>query len=121
MAKKDTGTSEKMNLTAAETAALAPDAASKAAESAPAKPELSGIYCYIGPNLAGLMQSGKIFRGTRADALKEAAAAIEKYPLVKTMIVTGEELAFARMKVKTPGNALYKNYQRIAAAREEKV
>ncbi len=111
MTKKDTGTSEKTNMTAAETAA-------PAQEAVPAKPEPSGIWCYIGPNLAGLMQSGKVFRGTRAKALKEAAAAIEKYPLVKTLIVSGENLADSRTKVKTPGNALYKNYQRIAASRE---
>lgn len=108
MTKKDTGTSVKTNLTAAET-------------EAPARAEPSGIYCYIGPNLAGLMQSGKIFRGTRTKVLKEAAPAIEKYPLVKTLIVTGESLMDARIKVKTPGNALYKNYQRIAASREEGV
>lgn len=43
-----------------------------------------------------------------------AAAAIEKYPLIKTLIVSGEKLPEARLKVKTPGNALYKNYQRVA-------
>lgn len=114
MTKKDTATFERTNSTAAETAARAPEAA-------PAKPEPSGVWCYIGPNLAGLLQSGKIFRGTWAKALKEAAPAIEKYPLVKTLIVSGEELALARKKVKTPGNALHKNYQRLAASRETEV
>ncbi len=42
-----------------------------------------------------------------------AAAAIEKYPLIKTLIVSGDKLPEARLKVKKPGNALYKNYQRI--------
>ena len=117
MAKKETQAPESMEATtmAAETLGTgvkepAPDEAKNP----------SRIYCYIGPNLAGLMQSGKVFRGTRAEVLKEAAEAIEKYPLVKTMIVSGEELALSRMKVKTPGNALYKNYQRIAASREGK-
>lgn len=113
MAKKETQTPETMK--ASEAAAEAPNTESAAnGEKNP-----SGIYCYIGPNLAGLMQSGKVFRGTRAEVLKEAAEAIAKYPLVKTMIVSGEDLAMSRLKVKTPGNALYKNYQRIAASREE--
>lgn len=74
----------------------------------------SGIYCYIGPSLRGLIKNGDIFRGSRAKALKAAAAAIEAQPLVKTLIVSGDALPAARLKVKTPGNALYKNYQRVA-------
>lgn len=73
----------------------------------------SGIYCYIGPSLRGLIKHGDIFRGNRTKALKAAAAAIEAQPLVKTLIVSGDVLPAARLKVKTPGNALYKNYQRI--------
>lgn len=115
MAKKETQAPERM-----EAAPMVAEASGAGGAEPAAKQNPSGIYCYIGPNLAGLMQSGKVFRGTRAEVLKEAAEAIEKYPLVKTMIVSGEELAFSRMKVKTPGNALYKNYQRIAASREGK-
>lgn len=74
----------------------------------------SGFYCYIGPNLAGLIQHGTIFRGTRTEALDAAAPAIEKQPLVKTLIVSGDELPEARLKVKQPGNALYVNYRKIA-------
>lgn len=74
----------------------------------------AGFYCYIGPNLAGLIQHGTIYRGSRADALAAAAAAVEKNPLVKTLIVSGDELPQARLKVKKPGNALYQNYQRVA-------
>ena len=58
----------------------------------------AGFYCYIGPNLTGLINHGAIFKGTRADALKAAADA----------------LPVARLKVKQPGNALYTNYRRIA-------
>lgn len=73
----------------------------------------AGFFCYIGPSITGLIQHGDIYRGTRKKALAAASAAIEKYPLVKTLIVSGEKLPEARIKVKTPGNALYKNYQRI--------
>lgn len=79
----------------------------------------AGFYCYIGPNLTGLIQNGAIFRGTRTNALKAAAAAIEKYPLVKTLIVSGDELPEARLKVKRSGNALNANYKKIAAAKRQ--
>ena len=71
------------------------------------------FYCYIGPSITGLIQHGDICRGTRKKAMTAAAAAIEKYPLIKTLIVSGDKLPEARLKVKKPGNALYKNYQRI--------
>jgi hypothetical protein len=69
---------------------------------------------YIGPTLRGLIRSGTIYRGDRAHALEEARKAIEAQPLVKTLIVTGDYLPEARLKVKTPGNALYVNYRKIA-------
>lgn len=78
----------------------------------------AGFYCYIGPNIAGLIQTGTVYRGTRSSALAAAAKAIEKYPLVKSLIVSGDELPGARLKVKQPGNALYQNYRRIAAERK---
>lgn len=74
----------------------------------------SGFYCYIGPNLKKLIQTGTIYRGTRAEAFKKAADAIAAYPPVKTLIVSGDALPEARLKVKTPGNALYANYQKLA-------
>lgn len=74
----------------------------------------SGIYCYIGPSLRGLIRSGDIFRGTRAMALDQAAKAITAKPLVKTLIVSGDALPGAKVKIRTPGNALYANYQQLA-------
>ena len=53
-------------------------------------------------------------KGRAADALKAAADAIVKQPLVKNLIVSGDALPVARLKVKEPGNALYANYRRIA-------
>lgn len=74
----------------------------------------AGFYCYIGPNLKKLIQTGTIFRGTREEALAKAVAAIEAQPLVKTLIVSGDALPAARIKVKTPGNVLYANYRTLA-------
>lgn len=85
-----------------------PVATSKAAES-----NTSGFYIYIGPNIKGLIQTGSIYRGDREHAHQMAAAAIEKYPKVKTLIVAGDALPEARLKVKTPGNILYANYNEL--------
>jgi len=74
----------------------------------------SGFYIYIGPNIKGLIQTGTIYRGDRANAHKVAAAAIEKQPKVKTLIVSGDALPEARLKVKVPGNILYANYKELA-------
>lgn len=74
----------------------------------------SGFYMYIGPNLKGFIQTGTIFRGTRKAAYKAAAAAIKRQHLVKTLIVSGDALPEARLKVRQPGNALYVSYQKLA-------
>ena len=80
------------------------------------KPEAnkSGFYMYIGPNIKGLIQTGKHFRGDRENAYKAAAEAIKAQPLVKTLIVSGDALPTDRVKIKTPGNVLYANYQKLA-------
>lgn len=85
-------------------------------EAAPDAAEVneSGFYMYIGPNLKGFIQTGAIFRGTRKDAYKAAAAAIKQQHLVKSLIVSGDALPEARLKVRQPGNALYRNYQKLA-------
>ena len=85
-----------------------PAATPKAAEA-----NTSGFYIYIGPNIKGLIQTGSIFRGDREHAHQMAAAAIEKYPKVKTLIVAGDALPEARLRVKTPGNVLYANYNEL--------
>ena len=74
----------------------------------------SGFYIYIGPNIKKHIQTGTVYRGTRAQALKQAAEAIEAYPPVTALIVSGDALPEARIKVKTPGNALYANYKKLA-------
>lgn len=74
----------------------------------------SGFYIYIGPNIAGLIRSNTIYRGNRENALTTAREAITKYPLVKTLIIPGDSLPTARLKVKTAGNALHGNYIKLA-------
>lgn len=89
------------------------EATGKAVEK-PERGNASGFYIYIGPNLKKLIQTGTVYRGTREDALAKAAEAIEAQPLVKTLIVSGDALPEARIKIKTPGNTLHANYQKLA-------
>lgn len=83
------------------------------------------IYCYIGPNIRGYWHTGQVFRGEREDILKEYARLVEEHPLVKTLLVPGESLAVARLKVKEPGTAHYANFQKLrrelVEAAQEKV
>jgi len=74
----------------------------------------SGFYIYIGPNIKGLIQTGTIYRGDRESAYQKAATAIAQRPKVKTLIVAGDALPEARLKVKTPGNVLYATYKELA-------
>lgn len=74
----------------------------------------SGFYIYVGPNIAGLIQSNKTYRGDRASVLASLQKAIERYPLIKTLIIPGDSLPMARPKLKTAGNALHANYVKLA-------
>ncbi len=95
--------------------------ATQTSKSAPAAVRKSNkILCYIGPNIPGHLHTGQVFRGERDAVLKELAGAVEKYPLVKTLLIPGEALPVARLKVKEPGNAHYANYQKLSRALLEK-
>lgn len=74
----------------------------------------SGFYIYIGPTIRGVIQNGAIYRGTRAEAVEKAASAIQKYKLVKSLIVSGDALPVARLRLKEPGNAFYVNYRKLS-------
>lgn len=75
----------------------------------------TGFYVYIGPSIRGVIQSGTVYRGTKADALAQIGAAAEKYPLIASLVVSGDTLAADRIKVKTAGNLLYVNYRKLAS------
>lgn len=72
---------------------------------------------YIGPNILGLVQSGKVYFGDRATVLAhpDVARAVERIPLIKTMIVPGSTLGADLQNLKKPGTAMYTNYRRILA------
>lgn len=74
-----------------------------------------GVSAYIGPNLPGIIQTGTIYPVPKAQALEreDVKLALAKKPGIAELIVEGEELAEARIKVKTPGNALYEKYRAL--------
>ena len=72
------------------------------------------IYCYMGPDIKGYLHTSQVFRGERENLLKEYAQLVEAHPLVKNLLVPGESLAVARLKVKEPGTAHYANYQKLS-------
>ncbi len=79
----------------------------------------SGIYFYIAPAIRPLIHKNAVFRGTKSEALALAKEAIDRYPLVKTLIIPGDSFPAARLKVQQPGNALYMNYQKLLNAVKE--
>jgi len=71
------------------------------------------VCVYLGPNIYGLASKGAVFPGGIPEALAALAPAIEKYPLVEKLVVTGGQLPKARLDVKKPGNLLHSNYVRL--------
>lgn len=78
------------------------------------KPD-AGFFVYLGPSIRGLVQNGSIYAGPRSEVEKLLAGAIQKYPRIATLIVSGETLPADRIKVKTPGNYLYDTYRKLIA------
>ena len=97
--------------------------AEKAAETANEQPETVNTQSetvkliYIGPNLPkAMLQCNRIFEGTEEEIDKELSFILEKFPLVKKMLVPTTELAEKKDKVKTAGNVYNKWYSDLKAA-----
>ena len=62
----------------------------------------------------GTIQQARILYGDKQAALTQLSAAVEKYPLIASLVIPGDQVSEARIKVKTPGNLLYVNYHKLA-------
>jgi hypothetical protein len=98
------------------------DAIEEAAISAPSseQPPSTADDCekfcvYLGPTVVGKIQNGTIYPGAKAKVLETLGDVIKKYPLTAGLIVTDKTLVQDRVKIKTPGNALYVKYQQFAS------
>lgn len=79
------------------------------------KPASAGFSAYIGPSMAGIIQTMTIFPVGREEAMKlpELAYAVEKKPGVADLVVDGSTLPEDRIKIKTPGEELYAKYRAL--------
>ncbi len=81
----------------------------------------SGGFCvYLGPSIRGVIQSGAVFKGTKEDIIALLPAAVSVAPLIAKLIVPGETLAEDRIKVKTAGNLLNVNYNKLVTSLKSK-
>lgn len=80
-----------------------------------------GICCYIGPTIIGVIQQSTIYAGDLKSVLASAPVklALSKVPEIKPLIVTGEELAAARQKIKIKGEPLYQAYRALIHRNKE--
>lgn len=74
----------------------------------------AGFSVYIGPTILGVIQSGHVYDGSRAEVLKALAPIVEEQPLIADLVVDGATLPVDRIKVKTPGNLLFVQYKKLA-------
>lgn len=80
-----------------------------------------GICCYIGPTIIGVIQQSTIYAGDLKSVLSSAPVklALAKVPEIKPLIVTGNELAAARQKIKIKGEPLYQAYRALIHRNKE--
>lgn len=102
--------------TASATAAENTTTEEKAVKTANTQPETVKLI-YIGPNLPkAMLPCNKIFEGTDKEIEEELSFIIDKFPLVRKMLVPISELADKKDKVKTTGNVYNKYYSDLKAA-----
>ena len=77
-------------------------------------PETKKEFCmYLGPNIPGVIQTARVFRGSKHEVCQELAGTIEKYPGVKDLIIPGSRLAEDRVKIASTGTMLNDAYIKL--------
>ena len=76
---------------------------------------VDSIYAYIGPSIRGVIQKGSIYAGSKAEVEETLESAIQKYPRIRSLLVSGDTLAADRISVKTPGTRLNADYKKLLA------
>ena len=72
-----------------------------------------GYFVYIGPTIKSAIQRNTIVTGTREEVEKKLKYAIDKYPPIAQLLVSGNELTEARKMIRQPGNRLYEVCRRL--------
>ena len=88
---------------------------SKKSTKTPGAAQECGFCAYIGPTVVGVIQTGKIFAAPRSEVLAspDLANALQRFPQIRRLIVSGDDLAASRVLVKTPGNLLHESARQI--------
>ena len=79
-------------------------------------PETERVYMYLGPSLRGIVNNGRIFKGTKENILSEikanaeAAGMINKFAKISRLLVADTEVA---------GNGISRAYAAILGKDEE--
>lgn len=76
--------------------------------------EENGIYVYVGPSIRGVIQNGSIYRGSRESVAEFLGPAIEKFPMIKRLVVRDTEIAEAREKINHGNNSLSIAYRELS-------
>lgn len=84
-----------------------------AAEAQEVPEKKPGFSVYLGPTKVGVIQNGTILTG---DGTEDEAVvmAVEKFPVIKDLIIPDAELARALHEIETPGTVLYYKYSELA-------
>lgn len=82
-------------------------------KTAPGLTEQANYYVYIGPTIRSAIQRNTVIPGNLEEVKKSLARAIEQYPPIAQLLVTGDELTEARKQIKQPGNRLYEMCRRL--------
>lgn len=113
--KKTTTAADESAISAEETAAIL------TAEENATQPDgnSAGFCVYIGPTILGVIQSGTVYTGSVKNALATIAPAVERYPEIAHLVVSGDTLPVDRIKVKRPGNLLYVYYHQLISGKKK--
>lgn len=73
-------------------------------------------YCvYLGPSIRGVIMYGTTIPGKHEEACNAYAAAIERFPKIRNLIVADTELGAGLRNIKKSGTALYEFNRKFIA------
>lgn len=90
-------------------------------------PETERVYVYLGPSLRGIVNNGRIFKGTKENILSEikanaeAAGMMKKFAKISRLLVADTEVAHAKEQLAKGGNGISRAYAAILGNDEEEV
>lgn len=73
-----------------------------------------GVYVWLGPNLRGIMQTGMIFRGTKAEIIKGFPP--ELLPEAEKLVVEDKDLLRVKAMIEQGGNPYSHAFKKLLNA-----